>query len=111
MMGRVLFFERPLWDVDSPSMTISGGSWVRKGSMLSSTISFASILGLPPKIMSVPLPAILVEIVIACFCPACAIISASLAAYFGLALRTLWGILRALSRSDKYSELSTLQQI
>jgi len=38
-------------------------------------------LGLPPKIMSVPLPAILVEIVIACFRPACAIISASLAAY------------------------------
>lgn len=38
-------------------------------------------LGLPPKIMSVPLPAILVEIVIACFLPACAIISASLAAY------------------------------
>jgi len=37
--------------------------------------------GLPPKIMSVPLPAILVEIVIACFLPAWAIISASLAAY------------------------------
>jgi hypothetical protein len=37
--------------------------------------------GLPPKIMSVPLPAILVDIVIACFLPAWAIISASLAAY------------------------------
>uniref|UniRef100_A0A0A9GDB5 Uncharacterized protein n=1 Tax=Arundo donax TaxID=35708 RepID=A0A0A9GDB5_ARUDO len=87
--GPSFIFKRPLWDVDSPSMSISGGSWIRNGSMLSSTISFASIFGLPPKIISVPLPAILVEIVIACFLPACAIISASLAAYFGLALRTL----------------------
>lgn len=38
--------------------------------------------GFPPKIMSVPLPAILVEIVIACSLPAWATISASLAAYW-----------------------------
>ena len=38
-------------------------------------------LGFPPRIMSVPLPAILVEMVIANFLPACATISASLAAY------------------------------
>lgn len=37
--------------------------------------------GFPPKIMSVPLPAIFVEMVIAYFRPACATVSASLAAY------------------------------
>lgn len=39
--------------------------------------------GFPPKIMSVPLPAIFVEMVIAYFRPACATVSASLAAYWG----------------------------
>lgn len=37
--------------------------------------------GFPPRMMSVPLPAILVAIMIAHFRPACATISASLAAY------------------------------
>lgn len=39
-------------------------------------------LGFPPSIISVPLPAILVDIVIAYLQPACAMISASLAAYY-----------------------------
>lgn len=37
--------------------------------------------GFPPRIISVPLPAIFVDIVMACFRPACATISASLPAY------------------------------
>lgn len=40
-----------------------------------------STFGFPPRIMSVPLPAIFVEIVMAYLRPACATISASLAAY------------------------------
>ena len=46
----------------------------------------------PPRIISVPLPAILVAIVTAPFLPACATISDSLSTFSGLAFNKLCGI-------------------
>mmetsp|Transcript_37200 Transcript_37200/g.95021 ORF Transcript_37200/g.95021 Transcript_37200/m.95021 type:complete len:300 (+) Transcript_37200:715-1614(+) len=71
----------------------------RAGASFCITLFLAKKPELPPRRMSVPRPAMLVEMVMAKARPACATISLSLSTFSGLALRSSWGTSN-LSRSS-----------
>ena len=90
-----------------PKLSSSSGLTMR-GIKYSRSFNRAIYSELPPRIMSVPRPAMLVAIVTAPLRPAWAIISASRSTFSGLALSNSWGISISLRSRLRSSDFSTL---
>ena len=102
----------PLPPIGSPEALCtpnsSSSGLTMRGIKYSRSFNRAIYSELPPRIISVPRPAMLVAIVTAPLRPAWAIISASRSTFSGLALSNSWGISISLRSRLRSSDFSTL---